>query len=181
MKFSTAFEDLYHIQRSFIDPDSALELGLQYKQYLEENNFGNDTQVENCRATSDFFPFWQILVDKNKEIGDTIGQPILPSYTYARMYLHGGELVPHVDMDCCELNATVHLNGDQPWPIWLETKRGPVSVELGPGDALFYLGNKTTHWREPYEGEWYTNFFLFYVLSNGPNRHLLFDVTKLSL
>lgn len=181
MDFLPDFRNNYLIQRSFIDPAKALVLAAQYKSYLEEFNFGNDTQVEKCRATSDFFPFWQVLVDKNKEIGDLIGQPILPSYTYARMYLKGGELVPHRDLDCCELNVSIHLDGDRPWPLWLETKDGPVSAELEPGDALIYLGNKMTHWREPYEGEWYANFFLFYVLSNGPNRHLLFDVTKLSL
>ena len=180
MNFHSFFSRHYYVQKSFINPAEAKHLGTLYKQYLEENNFGNDTQVEKCRATSDFFPFWQLLVDKNKEIGDILGEKVLPSYTYARMYLNGGELVPHVDMDCCELDVSIHLNGDKPWPIWLDSPVGKVSVELSPGDALFYLGNKMTHWREPYEGEWYANAFLFYVFSNGPNRHLLFDVTKMA-
>lgn len=179
LNFNPCFKDLYHVERSFIDPEEAKKLGLLYKQFLEETNKGNDTQVEKCRASSEFFPFWQILVDKNKEIGDILGEKVLPSYTYARMYLNGGELVPHIDKECCELDISIHLGGDKPWPIWIETPSGVVSALLEPGDAVMYLGTELTHWREPYDGEWYANAFFFYVFSNGPNRDQLFNVSKL--
>lgn len=180
MTFHPFFRDYYLVQKSFINPTEARTLGLQYKKYLEDNDIGNDEQVDLCRATSDFLPFWQLLVDKNYQIGNILGQKVLPSYTYSRMYLNGSELVPHTDIECCEIDVSIHMNGDKPWPIWLDSPTGTKSIILEPGDALFYLGNKMTHWREKYDGEWYVNAFLFYVFSNGPNRHLLFDVTKLA-
>jgi hypothetical protein len=180
MNFHPLFRNHYFVQKSFIPSIEAKRLGRLYKDYMEQSNFGNDEQVELCRASSDFFPFWQILVDKNLEIGNLLGKKVMPSYTYSRMYLNGAELVPHTDIECCELDVSIHMDGDKPWPIWLDTPNGPASVTLESGDALFYLGNKTVHWREPYDGDWYVNAFLFYVFSDGPNRHLLFDITKLA-
>lgn len=179
--FHPFFRDYYLVQKSFIPRNEALSLGLQYKKHLEDNNIGNDSQVEACRATSNFLPFWQLLVDKNLQVGNILGQKVLPSYTYSRMYLNGGELEPHVDIDCCEVDVSIHMNGDRPWPIWFETPSGVKSVVLEPGDALFYLGNKMLHWREPYDGEWYVNAFLFYVFSNGPNKDQLFNVNRLDM
>jgi len=169
------------VQKAFIPPQEARILGLQYKKHLEDNDIGNDTQVEICRATSNFLPFWQLLVDKNLQIGNLLGQKVLPSYTYSRMYLNGGELLPHTDIDCCEVDVSIHMNGDAPWPIFLEAPSGVQSILLEPGDALFYIGNKLTHWREPYKGEWYVNAFLFYVFSNGPHRDQLFNVNRLDI
>jgi hypothetical protein len=54
-----------------------------------------------------------------------------------------------------------------PWPIYLQTSSGPVSVDLKPGDALLYGGIKLEHWRDVFRGLLQVQVFLHYVDKKG--------------
>ena len=47
------------------------------------------------------------------------GKPILPTYSYARIYKKGDELTRHKDRASCEFSTTLNLGGDA-WPIFVE-------------------------------------------------------------
>lgn len=75
-----------------------------------------------------------------------MGLTLTPTYSFARRYNRGQELFPHRDRVECEHSATLHLAGagDISWPIWLRLDDAdPVSVDLRPGDALVYRGDRT--------------------------------------
>jgi Rps23 Pro-64 3,4-dihydroxylase Tpa1-like proline 4-hydroxylase len=92
------------------------------------------------------------------------------------VYKNGSELLRHTDRDACEISLTLHLHGDSTWPIWIETPNGEQrSVDLNPGDAMIYLGRTAPHWRDRYEGEYYTQVFLHYVRSRGDCAYAYFD------
>ena len=116
------------------------------------------------------------------------GLDLIPTYSYARLYKHGDELIRHKDRPSCEISTTINLGGD-PWPIFIDgtgadnvVKKGDGSkqnlinpnapkgtkVLLEVGDMLVYSGCELEHWREPFEGTTCGQVFLHYNHVNGP-------------
>ena len=99
------------------------------------------------------------------------GRNLLPTYSFVRVYGRGQELMAHRDRPECEHSVTLHLASSEPepWPIWLrDAGSDPVSVDLRPGDALVYRGDRLLHWRDRLDGEWFMQVFLHYVDADGP-------------
>ena len=138
-----------------------------------------DPQAPNSCSNYNYISFLELLCEKTPEISSIIGETVLPTYTYSRVYKKGSELTKHIDRDACEISLTLHLDGDSTWPIWIETPSGEQRcVELNPGDAMVYLGRTAPHWREVYGGEYYTQVFLHYVRSRGDCAYTYFDKTQ---
>jgi hypothetical protein len=99
---------------------------------------------------------------------------LVPTYCYARLYLHGNRLERHRDRQACEVAATIHLghSGAAPPPICLAPNH---AVDQEPGDAVVYLGSEVEHWRETFLGTNFGQVFLNYVRDDGPQRHHAFD------
>src|SRR5262249_56053835 len=57
--------------------------------------------------------------------------------------------------------------GSATWRLFLQSYDGIKSIELAPGDALFYRGIEFPHWREPLDGDRAVQLFLHYVDQNG--------------
>ena len=172
----TLVENNYIILHVFISKEKASELSFEFSKYCKENNIEGDPQAPNSFSTYNYTPFLELLCEKTPEISKSIGETVLPTYSYARIYKNGSVLERHVDRDACEISLTLHLHGDSSWPIWIETPSGKeVSVNLNPGDAMVYLGKKAPHWREEYGGEYYTQVFLHYVRSRGDCSYAYFD------
>lgn len=169
-------ENNYIILHDFISKERSSELSFDFFKYCKENNISGDEQSPSSFSTYNYTPFLELLCEKTPEISSAIGETVLPTYSYARIYKNGSELLRHVDRDACEISLTVHLHGDSSWPIWIETPDGDqVSVDLKPGEAMVYLGTKAPHWRDSYEGEYYTQVFLHYVRSRGDCSYAYFD------
>lgn len=121
---------------------------------------------------------FETLLDLCTEPFSTVtGRRLLPSYSFARFYFRGQELVAHRDRPECEHSATLHIASSAvvPWPIWFRKDRNdPAEVTLGPGDAVMYRGDQVLHWRDPLPEEWYLQVFLHYVDADGPHaaQHL---------
>jgi len=172
----TLVENNYIILHDFISKERASELSFEFSKYCKENNIEGDPQAPNSFSTYNYTPFLELLCEKTPEISKSIGETVLPTYSYARIYKNGSVLERHVDRDACEISLTLHLHGDSSWPIWIETPSGKeVSVNLNPGDAMVYLGKTAPHWREEYGGEYYTQVFLHYVRSRGDCSYAYFD------
>lgn len=109
-------------------------------------------------------------------MSEYIGQPVLPTYTYGRVYKKGAVLAAHTDRPACEVSLTLNLDGDQVWPIFIRGTDGAATgVILAPGDAALYLGCVGEHWRNRFEGTRCAQAFLHYVLARGEHATHYFD------
>jgi hypothetical protein len=81
-------------------------------------------------------------------MGAIAGVPGKPSYTYTIRYEAGAELPRHVDRVQCEYSISICIDfgpepdGPTPWPLWLETRDGHVSIYQALGDGLLNTAKK---------------------------------------
>jgi hypothetical protein len=178
---SDLLKNNFLIVKNFIDSEKAINLYKEFKLCDQFYKFNGDDQARNSAAIYNYLPSLELLCEKTKQVSDLIGESVLPTYTYSRIYKDNSVLDKHTDRGSCEISLTVHLYGDKPWPIWVETPEGKSRcVVLNSGDALLYLGCVAPHWREEYVGKEYAQFFLHYVRSRGSFSQLYFDKSKQS-
>lgn len=123
-----------------------------------------------------WLPFIKILVAKIPEVSNVIGEPVLPTYTYARWQTTGHNLPRHRDRPSCEISLSINLKKDKDWDIWIQKPNGEeVNINLNPGDAVLYLGCQADHWRNNFEGDEHVQLFLHYVRADGPKAWAFFD------
>lgn len=160
----------------FISPERAKELSKEFKQFVADTRRRGDTQIPESQAAYNYVGFLELLCEQTPQISKFLGETVLPTYTYARVYNKGAELHKHKDREACEISLTLHLDGDNEWPIFIKKPNGEeVSLNLKSGDALMYLGCEAEHWREQFPGNEYVQVFLHYVRSRGPNSFAFFD------
>lgn len=164
---------------NFIWTEDALHLGDEFRKHCLNNNLSGDGQAPNSMVMYDFIPFVRLLNEKVPDITDLLGEKVLPTYTYARVYKNGSVLERHRDRPACEISVTLNLNKDASWPIHFQRPDGSETfIELDPGDAALYLGCRADHWRTEYQGQEYTQLFMHYVRSYGPYSWAYFDKDK---
>ena len=172
-------ENNYIYIPNFISEASAKVMSQNFKKYCDDNEIPGDTQSPNSSAKYDFIDFLELLCEKSSVVSHIIGETVLPTYSYARVYRNGSVLERHRDRDACEISLTVHLDGDTDWPIYIQTPAGEeVELILKPGDAMLYLGCVADHWRNQFLGREYVQVFLHYVRSRGDKSYAYFDKTK---
>jgi predicted 2-oxoglutarate/Fe(II)-dependent dioxygenase YbiX len=173
-------ENNYLYIPQFIDSGDAILLSEEFKQFARTNNLKSDTQVEGSPACYDYIAFLELLCEKTPQVSKFLGERVLPTYSYARVYQKGAVLEPHTDREACEISLTVQLNGDAKWPIFIKKPNGEsISLNLKSGDAMLYLGTVGQHWRERYEGNEHVQIFLHYVRSRGKNNFAYFDKERI--
>lgn len=101
-------------------------------------------------------------------IEQVVGEELLPTYAYARLYSNGDVLEKHIDRPACEISVTIQLarTKDYIWPIYMDGKQ----ILLNEGDAVVYNGCNTPHWRNVCAGpeNYYSGqVFLHFVRKNG--------------
>lgn len=166
----------YLIIKNFIKPKRAKKLSKEFKEYCGKNNIKSDKQIPNTPAKYNYLSFLELLCEKTPEISEVIEETVLPTYCYARVYKKGDVLKKHTDRDACEVSLTVHLDGDKEWIIYVQSPdKKEISVNLKCGDALLYLGCDAPHWRNSFEGSFYSQVFLHYVRSRGKKSYAYFD------
>jgi alkylated DNA repair dioxygenase AlkB len=162
---------------SFISQERAQFLQQEFYKLEASGQYSKDPQAPNSPAIYNFKPFLELLCEKINEVGKLIGESVFPTYTYARIYKNGEVLVRHRDRPACEISLTLHIGGDAAWDIGIQKANGEeVTLDLKQGDAMLYLGCNADHWRDkPFTGQNYSQVFLHYVRSNGPNAWAYFD------
>jgi len=123
-----------------------------------------------------------------------VGEPLLPTYSYFRLYRQGDICRVHGDRYACEhsLSLTLAYSDDRPW----ELEVSPVRVEkpyqradaafrddeassgvaMAAGDAVLYQGVHHHHGRtKPNPNRWSAHLFLHWVARNGPYAEEAFD------
>mgnify|MGYP001138582004 CR=1 FL=1 len=113
-----------------------------------------------------------------QRVEEIVGEPVYPTYSYARIYYTDAEMKYHIDRSSSEFSVSlcVKVDPDYPWHLGMETLDGEkFYAEQQPGDAILYKGNELFHWRDPYKGTEQINAFFFYVRANGPKAILKYD------
>jgi predicted 2-oxoglutarate/Fe(II)-dependent dioxygenase YbiX len=161
---------------NFISEDRALGLANSFVNYCVNKQLPGDGQAENSHSAYNYIDFLELLCEKTPEVSKFLGESVLPTYSYARVYKEGSILTPHQDRDACEISLTLNLSSDVDWPIYIKKPNGQeVSLNLKSGDAMLYLGCEAEHWRNQFEGKEYVQVFLHYVKTRGNKNYAFFD------
>ena len=169
-------QDNYLIVPEFMLVDEAHLLAKTFKDHCQKFGLGGDPQAPNSHSMYNFIPFVQLLIKKIPHVNELLGEEVLPTYTYARIYKNGSVLERHRDRPACEISFTLNLAKDKDWPLYFQRPNGSeVSIELNPGDAVLYLGCQADHWRDKFEGVEHAQLFLHYVRANGSKSWAFFD------
>lgn len=176
---NSLFENNYLIIPNFISSERSKSLSDEFRNFCETENVIGDSQAPNSASKYNYTSFLELLCEKTSEVSSLVGESVLPTYSYARVYKKGCSLEKHTDADACEISLSLHLDGDAPWSICIETpQKEHKCIALNPGDAIIYLGTIAPHWRDEYQGNYYSQVFLHYVRSKGKYKHLYFDKTE---
>lgn len=146
------------------------------KEYLDEKDSQVPTAISIIHHEYMFETVHEIIWDK---IETAIGQELIPTYAYARLYQNGDVLEKHVDRPACEVSVTVQLgrSHNYSWPIYM----GGTPVYMAEGDGVVYPGMDVEHWRDKCDGPdgYYSGQgFFHFVLKNG--KHTLQAMDKRS-
>lgn len=174
-------EDGFVIVREFIPPHMAAF----FRTYMEtldrtDRMTDGDAQVGRSRCVYGDPALDTFMMMSTPMASRIIGKELLPTYTYARIYAQGAELLPHLDRPECEHSMTISFGGeyDELWPIWLMDRvrhSSPQMAALNPGDAVIYRGTQLSHWRDEFLGKSQYQAFLHFVEASGEHSGRLFD------
>lgn len=138
------------------------------RKSLEEKEM-IDQQVPNCLAIMNHEVMFDTILERFwPTVESIVGEELLPTYAFARLYNNGDVLESHIDRPACEVSLTIQLGRSHhySWPIYVGDKR----YDLSEGDAVLYQGCIAEHWREECKGpeDYYSGqVFLHYVRKNG--------------
>lgn len=123
-----------------------------------------------------------------------VGEALLPTYCYFRLYRAGDICRVHGDRVACEhsLSLTLDYSDGVPWPLEVSRRRtdtpyaradeafaadeDSAAVRMEPGDAVLYQGVHHHHGRTtPNPNGWSAHLFLHWVARNGPYAASAFD------
>lgn len=128
-----------------------------------------DDQIPNAKSILDHEYMFETLQEHLwPVVENAVGEELIPTYAYARLYSNGDELTKHKDRPACEVSITIQLgrSHNYSWPIYMDGHR----FDLAEGDGVIYPGCDVEHWREPCNGpdNYYSGqVFLHYVRKNG--------------
>lgn len=172
----------YLVVRNFIPASDAKDMAEEFRVFAVANNLQGDSQAPQSWSCYNYQRLLVLMARKTNHVSSVLGEEVLPTYCYTRIYKYGDELVPHVDRPACEISLTINLNKDSDWPIYIKKPNGDVaSVELEPGDAMVYLGCIAPHWRDVFTKHEHCQTFFHYVRADGPNSWAVFDHYKQQL
>jgi len=166
-------ENGYVYLKDFLDEQNCAELTQILKQAVKDGLTEKDSQCPKSQAVHGHTTFDKLLEDLLPNFETASGLKLLPTYSYARLYAPGEELVKHTDRPACEISATITLGFEgNVWSIYMDGNK----VDMKVGDAVLYRGQEVEHWREKYtEGQWQAQVFLHYVDANGIHKNEKYD------
>lgn len=175
------------VVRNFFNEKNCADV-YEYLQWIRDIGFRySDHMCPNSLAFPDTPLLDEYMEFYQHDVEEVVHQPVLPTYSYARLYAHGDDLKMHQDRPACEISVTICLNKTEDWCFYVfkpskedqenhvVRDSAKVAVELEEGDALVYLGTEVVHWREKYAGKEHAQAFFHYVLEEGKHSALQFD------
>lgn len=131
-------------------------------------------------------PLMEVLLERLQPLVEKeTGLQLWPTLSFYYHYQNGNQLEKHKDRVSCEVVAGLCLGADDDflkekgsWPLILDNNGQEEKVYLNEGDLIIFRGHETTHWREPFEGQWFVSAIFAYVDKNGPWAFLKYDQRK---
>ncbi len=130
-----------------------------------------DSQIPNAKAILDHEYMFETLHERLWPVMEQIvGEALIPTYAYARLYSNGDVLERHRDRPACEVSITIQLGRSHhySWPIFMGDQR----FDLAEVDGVVYSGCDVEHWRDVCagpDGYYSGQVFLHFVRKNGPH------------
>jgi hypothetical protein len=185
----------YVVLEGLISKGEAARLSEALRDYISKNKAEPDSLCPKSKAVHGLPQFDELLEGLTDAVSEAAGKRLIPTYSYARMYVTGETLPKHRDRPSCQYSVTLCLGMDsKPWPIFMApqsdissgapwvTENGrteymgePSSVSLGVGDAVLYLGMDMVHYREAFDGQWQAQVFLHWVDADGDHSDQKYD------
>ena len=132
-----------------------------------DNHVPTATTVVNTALTD------ALLLDLRPRIESIAGCRIVPTYSYARVYMHDDAFIRHYDRGSCEVSVSIHVGRDGgEASLWFPPN---FKVDMEQGDGIVYLGCDTDHWRERFDGNTMAQLLLHYVVAGGSHAAEYFD------
>ena len=128
-----------------------------------------DSQIPNAKSILDHEYMFETLHERLwPTIERVVGEELIPTYAYARLYSNGDVLEKHTDRPACEVSVTIQLGRSHhyAWPIYMGGQR----FDLAEGDGVIYPGCDVEHWRDKCdgpEGYYAGQVFLHFVRKHG--------------
>ena len=86
-------------------------------------------------------------------VEESVGCKLWQTFSYARVYVKGTNLVRHRDRTSGEWVANVCITRDNvDWPFYIELEGKSHQILLEQGDMIIFRGHKDFHWRPKYTG-----------------------------
>jgi hypothetical protein len=139
----------------------------------------SDGQIPNALALIEHDLFLETLHEQIwPKLEYILGEELLPTYAYSRLYSNNDVLKKHVDRPACEVSVTVQLGRSHHhvWPIYM----GDYRYDLAEGDGVIYKGCEIPHWRNVCDGpkDYYSGqVFFHFVKKNGKYKKEFNDPT----
>ena len=130
----------------------------------------DDAQVKNALACMNHSIMCETIGERIWPFLENIlGEELIPTYSYARLYQNQNSLEKHVDRPPCEISISIQLGRSHhySWPLFVGGQR----FDLAECDGVLYKGYEVEHWRNPCdgpEGYYSGQVFCHFVRANGP-------------
>jgi len=118
-----------------------------------------------------------IMVAVQPTVEKVCQQPLIPTFSYLRIYSRGSSFERHFDRKACEVSGslTIEAPSGEPWPLNFALPKQDLAVHLAAGDMVVYRGSKIPHWREPLQGDYQAQIIVNFVVRGGPDEEYAFD------
>jgi len=174
-------EDCFNATKYVLDLNRQKEIEIE-----GEHRFSRNNQFTRRLYMDPYFCSLALQVQPALESFYNI--KLYPTYTYARLYLPGYTMFPHLDRPACEFSSslTIGYGGRKsPWELYIEDDEGnEQEYILYPGEGLLYKGREYHHWRYPLDRGWQLQTFVHYIEIDGEvhtelkNNHIELDINK---
>ena len=147
----------FTVLENLLPAEHVVELGRYFHALAAEGFLSCSADRGSLRYISHNHPvanFWHDQL--NERVSQLAGRRTKPSYTFASLYVAGGDLFWHTDRPPCEYTITLLLDyapldaeGRSPWALKVKGRDGIIhSLHQRVGEALIFRGRELTHGRE---------------------------------
>jgi len=169
----TIVENKLYVVREAVSKETCEHLKVEYlmiKDIVEATTDGPTSDPIMPGAFAMYSPvcFEAMGVYIKPIMEEVLGLELHQTFSYARVYVKGTNLVRHRDRTSGEWVGNVCITRDDTdWAFYIELDGKSHQILLNQGDLIIFRGHKDFHWRPKYTGDLQVQAFVSYVDANG--------------